>query len=83
MYTAVSTPDGPMDLYVALPDHEPRGGIVVIQEAFGVTTHIESVCDLLAAAGHVAVAPELFHRQDPPHQHHTMLSHLIHTHCPL
>ena len=64
MYTAVSTPDGPMDLYVALPDHEPRGGIVVIQEAVGVTAHIESVCELLAAAGHVAVAPELFHRQD-------------------
>lgn len=64
MYTVVTTADGPMDLYVALPAGEPRGGIVVIQEAFGVTAHIEQVCELLAAAGHVAVAPALFHRQD-------------------
>ncbi|MDO8361332.1 MAG: dienelactone hydrolase family protein [Actinomycetota bacterium] len=57
------TADGPMDLYVAKPGGEPKGGIVVIQEAFGVTTHIEDVCQLLAAAGYLAVAPALFHRQ--------------------
>jgi len=64
MNTVVTTIDGPMDLYVASPEGTPKGGVVVIQEAFGVTTHIEDVCDLLAAHGLVAVAPALFHRQD-------------------
>jgi carboxymethylenebutenolidase len=58
--------DGPMGLYVAEPGSTPRGGVVVIQEAFGVTPHIESVCRFLAAAGWLAVAPVLFHRVGSP-----------------
>ncbi|OAK51581.1 dienelactone hydrolase family protein [Rhodococcoides kyotonense] len=42
----------------------PRGGVVVIQEAFGVTDHIVDVCRRFADAGWVAVAPHLFHRQN-------------------
>src|SRR4051794_24187854 len=56
------TDDGPMDAYEAIPAEGIRGGIVVIQEAFGVNDHIESICDRLAAAGYHAVAPHLFHR---------------------
>ena len=40
----------------------PHGAIVVIQEIFGVNSHIRAVCDRFAAAGYVAVAPALFDR---------------------
>jgi carboxymethylenebutenolidase len=62
----IETPDGPMPTYEATPEGPPRGGIVVIQEAFGVTDHIENVCERLAAAGWTAIAPALFHRQGSP-----------------
>jgi carboxymethylenebutenolidase len=46
--------------YLALPDG--RGpGIVVIQEWWGLVPHIESVADRFAAAGFVALAPDLYH----------------------
>ena len=44
------------------PEGEPLGGVVVVQEIFGVNEHIRSVADRLAAAGFVAVAPALFDR---------------------
>ena len=39
--------------------------VIVIMEAFGVTRHIEQVCDEYARHGYVAVAPALYHRQHP------------------
>lgn len=48
--------------YRAEPKGAPKGGIVVAQEIFGVNSHIRNVCDRLAAAGYVAVAPALFDR---------------------
>src|SRR5215213_867388 len=51
-----------MDVYEAAPDGEPRGAVIVIQEAFGVNDHIRDVTRRLAAEGYVAVAPSLFHR---------------------
>lgn len=48
--------------YRAEPKGTPKGGIVVAQEIFGVNSHIRNVCDRLAAAGYVAVAPALFDR---------------------
>lgn len=48
--------------YRADPDGAPRGGLVVVQEIFGVNTHIRSVCDRYAALGYAAVAPALFDR---------------------
>ncbi len=39
--------------------------IIVIMEAFGVTKHIEQVCDRFAEQGYVAVAPALYHREHP------------------
>jgi carboxymethylenebutenolidase len=62
----VETADGAMPVYEAEPDGEARGGIVVIQEAFGVTSHIEDICRRLADAGWLAVAPALFHRSGSP-----------------
>lgn len=58
----LSTPDGPMTTYVSHPIGTARGGVVVVQEAFGLTGHIHRVADALAAAGFLAVAPALFHR---------------------
>ena len=48
------------------PDGRARGGVVVIQEAFGVTEHIEDVVRRFAGAGWVATAPHLFHRSGDP-----------------
>jgi carboxymethylenebutenolidase len=58
----VTTADGPMRVYQAVPDGTPRGAVVVIQEAFGLNAHIEDVTRRFAAAGYHAVAPDLFHR---------------------
>lgn len=51
--------------YVAEPSGQPRGAIVVLQEIFGVNSHIRSVADGYAAAGYLAVAPSTFHRVKP------------------
>ena len=51
--------------YVAQPAGKPRGGVVVLQEIFGVNTHIREVTDGYAAAGYLAVAPSNFHRVKP------------------
>lgn len=48
--------------YVAQPAGQPRGGVVVLQEIFGVNAHIRAVADGYAAAGYLAVAPATFHR---------------------
>jgi carboxymethylenebutenolidase len=48
--------------YRADPQGKPKGGLVVIQEIFGVNHHIRTVCDRLAALGYVAVAPAVFDR---------------------
>jgi carboxymethylenebutenolidase len=58
----LGTPDGPMDLYEAIPDGDGRGAVIVIQEAFGVNEHIKDVTRRFADAGYHAVAPALFHR---------------------
>jgi len=62
----LETVDGPMPAHVARPAGPPRGGIVVVQEAFGVTTHIEDLTHRLAEVGWLAVAPALFHRNGSP-----------------
>lgn len=58
----VSTADGPMRCYEAVPDGDARAAVVVIQEAFGVNPHIEDVTRRVAAAGYHAIAPDMFHR---------------------
>jgi carboxymethylenebutenolidase len=62
----LSTPDGPMRVFCATPDAAPRGGIVVVQEAFGLNAHMEDVARRFAGAGYLAVVPELFHRSEDP-----------------
>ena len=48
--------------YVAQPAGTPKGAVVVLQEIFGVNSHIRAVADGYAAAGYLAVAPSNFHR---------------------
>ncbi|MGH8668835.1 MAG: dienelactone hydrolase family protein [Burkholderiales bacterium] len=48
--------------YRADPPGKPRGAIVVIQEIFGVNSHIQQVADGYAADGYLAIAPALFDR---------------------
>ena len=46
--------------YLAEPAGKPKGGLVVIQEIFGVNAHIRSVTDHFAALGYTAIAPAFF-----------------------
>ena len=51
--------------YRALPEGRPKGGIMVIQEIFGVNPHIREVADGYAAQGYAAIAPAIFDRAEP------------------
>jgi dienelactone hydrolase len=55
-----------MKIFEAKPKGEAKGAVIVIQEAFGITDHIKSICHRLAAEGYLAVAPHLFHRTGDP-----------------
>ena len=54
-----------LQAYVARPEGTPRGGIVVIQEIFGLTGHIRDVTEKFADQGYLAVAPAMFDRIKP------------------
>jgi carboxymethylenebutenolidase len=61
----ISGRDGAFDAYIARPKALPAPAIVVLQELFGVNADIRQTCDELAEQGYVAVAPDLFWRQEP------------------
>jgi carboxymethylenebutenolidase len=62
----LTTADGhELGAYRAAPEVTPKGGIVIIQEIFGVTGHIRRVTDQYAALGYLAIAPGLFDRVEP------------------
>lgn len=54
-----------LDGWLARPRGKPRGGLVVLQEIFGVNRHIRRVTESFAEAGYLAVAPALFDRVRP------------------
>lgn len=56
--------DNYCDGYLAQPDTAPKGGVVVIQEIFGVNADIKETADWLAGEGYMALAPDLFWRQE-------------------
>jgi len=64
-FSLVAADSFKLGAYRADPSGPVKGGIVVIQEIFGVNHHIRTVCDRLAAEGYAAVAPALFDRQQP------------------
>jgi carboxymethylenebutenolidase len=57
--------DGTFGAYVARPKTSPAPAVVVLQELFGVNADIRRTCDELAEQGFLAVAPDLFWRQEP------------------
>jgi len=56
---------GEIGVYRVEPNGARRGGLVVIQEIFGVTEHIKSVSDGYADDGFEVLAPSLFDREEP------------------
>ncbi len=56
---------GPIRAWRADPAGKPRGGIVVVQEIFGVNAHIRAVTDKFAGEGYLAVAPGIFEHVEP------------------
>ena len=64
-FVTLTAADGnELSAYVARPEGEPLGGLVVVQEIFGVNQHIRSVADGYAKDGFLAVAPALFDRME-------------------
>jgi carboxymethylenebutenolidase len=61
----ISGRDGAFRAYIARPDELPAPAVVVLQELFGVNADIRKHCDELAEQGYIAVAPDLFWRQEP------------------
>src|SRR5260370_16634518 len=57
--------DGAFAAYIAGPKTVPAPAVIVLQELFGVNADIRNTCDELAEQGFVAVAPDLFWRQEP------------------
>lgn len=53
-----------LDAYEAVPAGAPQGGVVIVQEIFGLTSHIKRVADRYAEAGFHAIAPALFDRAE-------------------
>jgi carboxymethylenebutenolidase len=61
----VKAQDGEFSAYIARPKTSPAPAVIVLQELFGVNADIRKHCDELAEQGFLAVAPDLFWRQEP------------------
>src|SRR6201994_2650973 len=61
----IESEDGTFNAYIARPKIMPAAAVVVLQELFGVNTDIRKTCDELAEQGFLAVALDLFWRQEP------------------
>jgi carboxymethylenebutenolidase len=55
----------PMGGFLARPPGGPHPGVIVAGELFGLSAHVRASCEQLAAAGYVALAPDLHHRTAP------------------
>jgi carboxymethylenebutenolidase len=64
-YVTIQGSDGKFGAYVSRPKTVPAPAVVVLQELFGVNADIRRTCDELADQGFLAVAPDLFWRQEP------------------
>src|SRR5271167_3887633 len=61
----VESRDGAFGGYISRPKTLPAPAVVVLHEVFGVNADIRKTCDELAEQGFIAVAPDLFWRQEP------------------
>jgi carboxymethylenebutenolidase len=62
---AIGSRDGTFNAHIARPAALPAPAIVVLHEVFGVNADIRKTCGELAGEGFIAVAPDLFWRQEP------------------
>jgi carboxymethylenebutenolidase len=60
--TLTTSDNHTLGAYRADPTGKPKGGMVVVQEIFGVNHHIRAMCDRFAAQGYAAIAPQVFDR---------------------
>jgi carboxymethylenebutenolidase len=58
----ITTPDGVATAYLTRPDDQPRPGVLLIMDAFGLRPTIEQMADRIAADGYVVLAPNVFYR---------------------
>jgi carboxymethylenebutenolidase len=65
MIRMTMTDGAEIGVYRAEPQGQRRGGLVLVQEIFGVTEHIRDLCDGFAAEGYEVLAPALFDREAP------------------
>lgn len=65
MITMKMSDGADITVYRAEPEGERRGGLVLIQEIFGVTDHIRELCNEYAADGYEVLAPSLYDREHP------------------
>lgn len=62
----VNVDEGLMRCYISAPDGVSKApGVIVIQHAAGVDEFVRGRCDRIAEAGFVAIAPDLYHREEP------------------
>ena len=62
-FITLSVQGNEMDAYIALPEGEGTfPGIILLQEAFGVTQHIRTIAERFCEEGYAVIAPDLFHR---------------------
>ena len=64
-HIVIESADGTFRAYIARPVKFPAPAVVVLQELFGVNADIRATCDELAKQGFIAIAPDLFWRQEP------------------
>src|ERR1700682_1813231 len=64
-HIAVKGQSGTFAAYIARPKTSPAPAVVVLHEVVGVNADIRKTCDELADQGFIAVAPDLFWRQEP------------------
>jgi carboxymethylenebutenolidase len=62
---AIETPNGTFRAYISRPAKLPAPAVIVLQELFGVNADIRASCDELVKQGYIAIAPDLFWRQEP------------------
>ncbi len=65
MVELVSADGHGLQAYRASPEGQPRGGLVMIQEIFGMTGQMQRCADRYAAQGYAVALPAMFDRVEP------------------
>ncbi|HEY1855368.1 MAG TPA: dienelactone hydrolase family protein, partial [Solirubrobacterales bacterium] len=58
----IATVDGVADSYLALPEGEPRGGVLFLVDIYGVRPRTEEMAQRIASGGYAVLVPNVFYR---------------------